>query len=535
MTTALAPTGQASALNEEARLKEVLDFDSGAIESLNQVCLLAQRLFNVPIALVTILGCDKQTLLAKCGVNAISTAHKDAFCSWTIQDDDVFVVRNAIEDPRFAHNPLVTGKMQVRFYAGAPLSMRAGLSLGALCLKDTKPRQFGDDDASLLKMLAAIVVNELQRRRAIIDLQRQRELLCRTESLSRIGSWALNPTTNEVIWSAQMYRLLELDAATKPTLDLMLRLSIIPCWDLLRKAIRRGKGDRAVFEGEVQIPTVNKTPRFVRCIARPETTGKVTRITGNLQDITEQKRVERIKTEFISTVSHELRTPLTSIMGSLGLLRSRAVGQLSEQSEHMVRVAHDNGTRLANLINDIITIEKIEAGHFEYKYQTVPLKSVIERAAVQTSPYATQYGATIVVDAPPRGVLLETDPDRFQQAMDNLISNAAKYSSKGGQIRIGAKSIGKIVRISVSDQGPGIPHKFRALVFEKFAQADSSDTRAKGGTGLGLSIAKAIVESLGGELGFDTEIGVGTTFFFDLPRRRTAPDKESAAHECRHG
>jgi GAF domain-containing protein len=169
------------------RLQEILGYDcpDGPAEaSLNQICLLAQSLFKVPIALVTLVGRDKQKFLAKCGVNADGTSRKDAFCTYAILDDEVLIVGNATQDVRFLQNPLVTGEMHIRFYAGAPLIVRPGIRLGTLCIIDTEPREFSKEEASRLQMLATVAVNELRRRRVMIDLKRQQELLSQTARTS---------------------------------------------------------------------------------------------------------------------------------------------------------------------------------------------------------------------------------------------------------------------------------------------------------------------------------------------------------------
>ncbi len=241
---------------------------------------------------------------------------------------------------------------------------------------------------------------------------------------------------------------------------------------------------------------------------------------GIVRNITERKKIERIKSEFVSTVTHELRTPLTSIMGSLGLLRSGALGAVSEKSLRMINLAHDNGARLVNLINDILDIDKIEAGHLVLKQVSSNLKALIEQAADLNAACAEQHGATIRMDSIPDDIVVDTDPDQFQQVIGNLLSNATKFSPRGGQVTISTTMKGQMVHICIADHGPGIPVAFRDHVFQKFAQADSSDTRQKGGTGLGLSIAKAIIERLGGSIGFETQSGIGTTFHFDLPARR---------------
>lgn len=243
---------------------------------------------------------------------------------------------------------------------------------------------------------------------------------------------------------------------------------------------------------------------------------------GIVRDITERKKIDRMKSEFVSTVTHELRTPLTSIMGSIGLLHAGSLGKLPDKTEHMVKLAYDNGTRLVNLINDILDIDKIEAGELIFERSEENLKTLLQAAVEQNMPFARAYDVELVLENIPDDIVLYTDGGRFQQVMGNLLSNAAKFSPEGGQVRVTAEMNGESVRINVIDRGPGIPSEFQKQVFGKFAQADSSDNRQKGGTGLGLSIAKAIVERMGGKISFETQANVGTIFYFDLPARRSA-------------
>jgi PAS domain S-box-containing protein len=238
---------------------------------------------------------------------------------------------------------------------------------------------------------------------------------------------------------------------------------------------------------------------------------------GTLEDISERKQVERMKNEFISTVSHELRTPLTSIMGSLGLLAGGVGGELSPQTRTLVDLASKNSERLVRLINDILDIEKIEAGHMQFDLRPYELQPLVEQALAVNRAYAEQLGVSLQLLTPLPGAWVRVDADRLMQVMTNLIGNAAKFSPQGASVDLQITRHGESIRVSVSDRGPGIPESFQAKVFEKFSQADSSDTRPKGGTGLGLSISKAIMEAMGGSIGFDTEVGVGTTFRFDLP------------------
>ncbi|NWJ44300.1 MAG: response regulator [Chloroflexi bacterium] len=236
-----------------------------------------------------------------------------------------------------------------------------------------------------------------------------------------------------------------------------------------------------------------------------------------LRDITERKTVERMKNEFISIVSHELRTPLTSIRGSLGLLVGGVVGELPDQAKMMLDIAHKNSERLVRLINDILDIEKIESGKSSFNMKPLEIQLLVEQALEANRGYGELYNVSFKLTKSLPGVMVYADQDRLMQVLANLISNATKFSPKDGVVEIALTSTPHSVRVDVTDHGNGIPKEFRNRIFQKFAQADSSDTRSKGGTGLGLSIAKAIVEKLGGIINFETEEDKGTTFYFVIP------------------
>jgi len=254
----------------------------------------------------------------------------------------------------------------------------------------------------------------------------------------------------------------------------------------------------------------------------PIETDEGTLVLSAIVDITERKKIDQMKNEFISTVSHELRTPLTSIMGSLGLIRAGATGGFSEAAGSMIEIAYKNSDRLVRLINDILDVEKIESGKLELRIEPLDIDEVIVDAVDANAGFAEQHEVSFAVERRLDGVKIAGDKDRLMQVLTNLLSNAVKFSPSGGEVIISLASKTSRVRVEVRDQGPGIPEDFRGEIFGKFAQADSSDTRRTGGTGLGLSIAKAIVERLDGTIGFDTQVGEGTTFFFELPEHREA-------------
>ncbi|MGH6983328.1 MAG: PAS domain S-box protein [Stellaceae bacterium] len=253
--------------------------------------------------------------------------------------------------------------------------------------------------------------------------------------------------------------------------------------------------------------------------------GKQRLFVGMVRDITEQKKVERLKNEFVSTVSHELRTPLTSIAGSLGLLVGGAAGALPERVAHLIGIAHSNIKRLMRLVNDILDIEKIESGKMTFSFAAVPLRPLVEHCIEANRGYADTYNVRFELGPAAANSIAIADPDRMTQVVTNLLSNAVKFSPANGTVDVGIEQHGDRVCISVRDHGPGIPEEFRSRIFQKFAQADSSDTRQKGGTGLGLAIVRSIVERHGGSIDFDSVIGEGTTFNVRLPIwRESIPD-----------
>ena len=238
---------------------------------------------------------------------------------------------------------------------------------------------------------------------------------------------------------------------------------------------------------------------------------------GILTDLSERYRSERLKDEFVSTVSHELRTPLTSIKGSLGLLKADVLGDLSPQAKSMITIAHTNCDRLVRLINDMLDIEKIQAGKITYDFKRIDLIPFLERTIEANRAYGEEFNVVIRLEPGAPWTQVQADRDRLAQVLTNLLSNAVKHSPSGGVVEVRVSVDGDRVRVSVVDKGPGIPADFRGKIFGKFCQADSADNRRRGGSGLGLSIAKAIVEDHGGTIGYETETDKGTEFHFDLP------------------
>lgn len=236
-----------------------------------------------------------------------------------------------------------------------------------------------------------------------------------------------------------------------------------------------------------------------------------------IRDLTASKKAEKAKSEFVATVSHELRTPLTSIKGSLGLVRTKALGELTEKQSSMIDIAYNNCDRLVLLINDILDLEKIEAGKMDFNMAEVDAVPLVDENLEAMESYAKQFGVKLARTGSVQSAVVEVDSNRLMQVLYNLTSNAVKFSETGDTVQVRMETDADKLRITVSDTGSGIPLEAQATIFDKFTQADSSDRRRKGGTGLGLSITRLIVENMGGSISFTSVPGEGTDFWVDLP------------------
>ncbi|WP_338845571.1 CHASE domain-containing protein [Massilia sp. W12] len=260
-----------------------------------------------------------------------------------------------------------------------------------------------------------------------------------------------------------------------------------------------------------------------RGIAARDAQGKAVRMAGSLTDISERLRVEKMKSEFISTINHELRTPLTAINGVLGLMAGNAVAPLPDKLRSMVEVAQRNCQRLSSLVNDLLDLEKLMAGKFSFDLQCQELAPLIQQALESTDSYGAQYQVRFTFTTTAHAAYAEVDAQRLHQVLLNLLSNAAKFSPPGSTVEVrlqpGAPAHW---RIEVCDQGSGIAPEFQQRIFEKFSQADASATRQRGGTGLGLAITRELVQGMRGHIGFHSSPNQGSVFYFELPASQPA-------------
>ena len=371
----------------------------------------------------------------------------------------------------------------------------------------------------------AIRTDITERKKAEETLHETTDRLLNSQQIAHVGSWDWDIVGGGLEWTDEIFNIFgrsrdDFDSTYEHFLE-----CIYPDdRDEVVAAVGAAVESDVPYDLEHRILHPDGSIRYVHEMGRVyrDEDGSPVRMLGIVHDTTERTILDRAKNEFVSTVSHELRTPLTSIKGSLGLIKSGNIGELPDKLMSMLNIAYNNSDRLVLLINDILDMEKIEAGKMDFNMCPMIVASLLAEAIEANKGYADEHDVTFKCIDCDEDLQVNGDRDRLMQALANIMSNAAKFSGEGGQVELSLKRHDGMVRIAVRDYGEGIPEAFRDTIFDKFTQADSSDTRQSGGTGLGLSITRLIAERHNGNVCFDTEIGEGTTFYIDLPELRVA-------------
>jgi two-component system, OmpR family, phosphate regulon sensor histidine kinase PhoR len=237
--------------------------------------------------------------------------------------------------------------------------------------------------------------------------------------------------------------------------------------------------------------------------------------------VSELRAVDQAKSDFLATVSHELRTPLTSIAGYVEMLRDLHPGPLSPAQDRMLETVDRNAARLRHLIEDVLTLSKIEAGAFKTVMQPVDLAEIVAAAVAALQPAAAAKGLALDCDCPGPRLVVSGDPGQLDRLLMNLLSNAVKFTPEGGRIQVGAGADGALAVLTVADSGIGIPERDQKELFTRFFRASNAIERSIPGTGLGLAIVRTIVDNHGGTLTVTSREGTGTTVSARLPLLRS--------------
>jgi PAS domain S-box-containing protein len=419
------------------------------------------------------------------------------------------------DDPRV--DRAACRKVGARSMICTPL-FRAGRAVGVLKVVGEVPAAFAANVQDMLGLLAGSLGAALGNHVALEALRTSEETFrCAMENAS-IGMALVTPEGRFLKVNAALCELLGYDEAHLLANDLQ---SITHPDDLETdlQFVRQGLG-REIDRYRVEKRYYHKSGRTIWTLLSVslvrDRTGIPSYFVVQIQDISEQREMERVKGEFVSVVSHELRTPLTSIRGSLGLVLGTMSNDMPKNATRLLEIAHTNCERLIVLINDILDIDKIASGNMRFDLQRRSVAAMVRKSAQMAESYAHRFEARLEVRTAEEDAWIVVDEDRFAQVLLNLLSNAGKFSPPDAVVTVDIRVLQGRARVSVTDQGPGIPNDFRGRIFERFSQADSSINRRTGGTGLGLHISRQIVERMNGAIGFDTQVGSGTTFWVEF-------------------
>jgi two-component system sensor histidine kinase ResE len=276
---------------------------------------------------------------------------------------------------------------------------------------------------------------------------------------------------------------------------------------------------RAVDTEKEQLGEISLQGRHWVILVSPLYSNRFIRgVVAVLRDMTEERQLDKMRKDFIANVSHELRTPISMLQGySEAIVDDIAESQ--EEKKEMAKVIYDESLRMGRLVNELLDLARMEAGHIQLTMEDVNLSSFINRIIHKFQGLAKDNEIQLYAEIENEMASISCDPDRIEQVLTNLIDNGIRHTPKGGSVKLRVTTEDKGILIEVKDSGSGIPEDDVPFVFERFYKADKARTRGRAGTGLGLAIAKNIIDAHRGHISVQSKIGQGTTFSFLLPRK----------------
>ncbi len=488
--------------------------DTPPEERFDRITRLAQTIFNVPIALVSLVDENRQWFKSCQGLDATETPRGISFCGHAILGREVFVIEDAAKDPRFADNPLVTGGPRIRFYAGAPLRLRDGHAVGTLCIIAPAPRAFGQAERESLAQVAGIVIAELEN---VYTAARERELRDFIETAGAIIQSVDEAGCLRMVnraWTAALgYPAAE--ALGRSVFEYIAPAEHERFRSVMAK-LRESDSPLAVEAGFIaKNGHALRLQGVLSALRRPDGTVSTR---GVFQDVTAQRELERIRLEVTHHVSHELKTPISVATLALEML-SDSKDALGEDQRHLLATAQRAVEHASRMTEDLLDASKSDSGKLRVEAVPGDLNELLARIDAALGPLAAKAGLHLAVELPAGKMTAVFDPVRLRQILSNLVGNAIKFTKKGGRITVGTREGTEgFVEIYVQDTGLGIKKEDLDRIFNRLYQTSNKALQGEAGLGLGLHLCRELVQAQGGRIWVESEPGKGTTFRFSLPR-----------------
>lgn len=476
-----------------ASLRALAVLDTPPEERFDRITRLARRLFDVPVAQLTLVDENRQWFKSSCGLPLGESPRAVSFCAHAILEARPLVVGDTRLDERFRSNPLVTGAPHIRFYAGQPLRGPEGQRVGTLCLIDRRPRQFTPEDLQNLCDLALWAEDQLTQRelgRAVEQVRTNEQRLAMLMASMPDGVLTLDPAGKVHSVNPAAERMLGFHAWELVGTDSR-RLFAEPC----REAVPPLREERTARRADGSLLPVE--------VAISLTPGDENLYVMTLRDDTLRKGLQALQKDMTHMLIHDLRSPLTGILG---------FAELVHQTEHLppdlrqdITAIVQQAERMRGMVCDLLDVSRMEEGKMPIRASLFDV-SALARQVLGTIPECVQLDSS--GECP-----VHADRDLIWRVLENLVSNAVKYASSETPIRVLVRRQNAEVRVEVQDHGPGMAPELLPHIFEKFRRGPEGERYS---TGLGLTFCKLAVEAQGGRIGVESQVGQGSTFWFTL-------------------
>ncbi len=538
--------------NEQKRIAALYDLglDNTLKDSrIDRITRLTAQIFAVPMCGVSLV--DKREVLFKSlqGLQLKRELRDTSFSNLVVESGEILVVEDTLKEPQCTNFPLVTTGPKIRFYVGIPLKTADGFAVGDYFIASSMPRKFTDFEKSVLSDLSAWVLSEITQNSRIAHItQEQRNAQEKLTASNRemeadkarhdamlesIGDGVIGINDHgEVIFSNKpvelMTRFNQSELIGKPIwFSLKLLDKEENEVDITKRPIRNALySKKKIATNDYFYVRKDGTKFPVAITATPVVV--FDQVIGGVvvfRDITKEKDVDRMKTEFISLASHQLRTPLSAMKWFSEILLDGDAGELSEEQKEMMTNIYQSNERMIDLVNTLLNISRIESGRIIVDPKPTDLKKLVDEVVLELQPKLTKKNHNLAISVYKDLPKVNIDSRLIRHVYMNLLTNAIKYTPENGEIVVMISKLGNDIVSQVSDNGYGIPKNQQEKVFKKFFRAENVVKVETDGTGLGLYLIKSIIDSSGGKIWFKSDEDKGTTFWFSLPLSGSIPKK----------